>query len=562
MKRHRTDSWMAGAGVMLVLTLDAAGAVPSGSIQTSALSVVPERPRVLVDTHSAPPGGRTIPVRGGGDLQAALNAALPGDVIMLEAGATFRGPFVLPRKNGEGWIVVRSAAADASLPPEGTRMTPAYAGVLPKIIAPGRNEPALRTAPGSHHFRFVGIEFKKAAPAAHTDVLLELGDGSRAQNEPGRVPHHLIFDRVYVHGESSSGVKHCIVLNSAWTAVIESYVSNCTIEGFDSQAIVGWNGPGPFRIVNNYLEGAGENVMFGGGDPTIPNLVPSDIEVRRNYFHKPLSWKAGDPGYGGAPWTVKTLLELKNAQRVLVDGNIFEHSWPDGQAGFAVQLTPRNQSGTAPWSVVRDVTFTNNIVRHTANGINILGQDDAFPSQQTQNIFIHNNLFDDVGGAQWGGHGVLFQILRGPVNLAVRNNTAFHRGSFIVADGRPSGKNFVFADNIVQVNLYGIAGSGAGVGLPALNAYFSGHRFEKNVIAGPWPSAGGAVTSMFPPDTFFPRSIQDVGFANLPGGDYRLGADSPFKRAGTGGRDIGADIEAVARATAGVLDRGPSMMRN
>ena len=41
--------------------------------------------------------------------------------------------------------------------------------------------------------------------------------------------------------------------------------------------------------------------MFGGADPTIPNLVPSDIEIRDNYFFKPLSWKVGDPSLCGHP---------------------------------------------------------------------------------------------------------------------------------------------------------------------------------------------------------------------------------------------------------------------
>ena len=44
------------------------------------------------------------------------------------------------------------------------------------------------------------------------------------------------------------------------------------------------NGSGPFLIQNNYLEGAGENVIFGGGDPSIANLVPSDIQILGNTF--------------------------------------------------------------------------------------------------------------------------------------------------------------------------------------------------------------------------------------------------------------------------------------
>ena len=62
----------------------------------------------------------------------------------------------------------------------------------------------------------------------------------------------------------------------------------------DTQAIGGWNGPGPYLIENNYLEAAGENVMFGGADPTIPNLVPSDITLRLNHLIKPRSWQQAD----------------------------------------------------------------------------------------------------------------------------------------------------------------------------------------------------------------------------------------------------------------------------
>jgi hypothetical protein len=36
---------------------------------------------------------------------------------------------------------------------------------------------------------------------------------------------------------------------------------------------------------------AAENVLFGGADPAIPNLVPSDIRILRNTFTKNLAWR-------------------------------------------------------------------------------------------------------------------------------------------------------------------------------------------------------------------------------------------------------------------------------
>src|SRR5215475_6376530 len=58
----------------------------------------PEPPRVFLDTTYVPPTGKTINVDAGGDVQAAIDQAQPGDVIMLQAGATFTGNFRLPTR--------------------------------------------------------------------------------------------------------------------------------------------------------------------------------------------------------------------------------------------------------------------------------------------------------------------------------------------------------------------------------------------------------------------------------------------------------------------------------
>ena len=48
------------------------------------------------------------------------------------------------------------------------------------------------------------------------------------------------------------------------------------------------------------------------------------------------------------------------------------------------------------------VIFRNNIVRHTAGGVNILSSDNVSPSQLTNHITVTNNLFDDLTSATWG----------------------------------------------------------------------------------------------------------------------------------------------------------------
>src|SRR2546423_1003691 len=119
-----------------------------------------ERPRRVFGSRSS-----TINVKANGDLQGALNAAQPGDTIVLEAGATFTGSFTLPYKAGTGtdadYITIRSSSPDASLPLADQRITPAFAPLLPKIISRGQGASALQTAPRAHHYRLIGIEISK-----------------------------------------------------------------------------------------------------------------------------------------------------------------------------------------------------------------------------------------------------------------------------------------------------------------------------------------------------------------------------------------------------------------
>jgi hypothetical protein len=73
-----------------------------------AVAQSPELPRELVDASYAPLSGQRIHVSAGGNLQAAINAAQPGDTIELEAGAMFSGNFTLPRKSTAGWIHIQT----------------------------------------------------------------------------------------------------------------------------------------------------------------------------------------------------------------------------------------------------------------------------------------------------------------------------------------------------------------------------------------------------------------------------------------------------------------------
>ena len=518
--------------------------------ETRAVPTLPEAPREWVDTKLVPPTGRTVNVKAGDDLQEALEMAQLGDVIVLEAGATFIGPFTLPDKGaGSGWITIRTSASDRDFPGPGTRVSPSHAPLMPKLTA-RRGDGVVLAERGAHHYRFIGIE---VTPSEGTYLYSLLWFGHNRERTINDLPHHLIVDRCYIHGDPKKGSRRGVALNGRHIAVIDSHVSDFKEVGADSQALMGWGGLGPFKIVNNYLEGAAENILFGGGDPTIRDLVPSDIEVRQNHMAKPLSWKKGESGYAGTSWSIKNLFELKNARRVLVDGNVLEYNWEESQSGFAVLFTVRNQEGRAPWSVVEDVRFTNNIIRHSGSGLNLLGRDDNHPqdqSQETKRILIQNNLWEDIGGDRWGGRGILFQMMKGSSDVTIERNTGLHRGYVLFAIGQPQHRRFSFKNNIAPHNEYGLYGNDVGTGTAALDAYFPDAVVTDNVLPG-------GDDRKYPDGNFFPGSLDAIPFVDRKAGDYRLAG--PGIKTGRNSRtDMGVDL-AVLCAELGTQDLSQPM---
>jgi len=211
---------------------------------------------------------------------------------------------------------------------------------------------------------------------------------------------------------------------------------------------------------------------------------------------------------------VKILFELKNARRVWVDGNVFEYNWQHPGYGFGITFTVRNEEGRSPWAVIEDVTFTNNIVRHSPSAVNIMGFDDRHPpSEQGKRILIRNNIFDDINGPRWGGKGRLFQLLRGTKDIVIEHNTAFHTGHILMAEGDPH-EGFIYRSNIAPHN-DGMEGAGTGDGNSTLERHFPGAIVIHNVIIGGDPQR-------YPDGNFFPESVQAVPFANWSEGDYQL----------------------------------------
>jgi hypothetical protein len=428
---------------------------------------------------AAGPGESTVVrVPAGADLQAAIDRAKPGDTLALEPGATYVGNFMLPATTGSQFITVATAPADG-LPGAGQRVGPEHSRRLAKLRSPNRR-PVLATRPGAHHWRLQLLELLPTQDGFGD--IVTLGSGGAAQNDVSDVPHAIEIDRCYIHGDAAVGQKRGIALNSAGTVITGSYIAEIKAEGQDTQAIGGWNGPGPYRIENNYLEAAGENFLLGGSDPAIHGLIPTDVIVTRNHLAKPVSWRQGR-------WQVKNLFELKNARRVVVEHNVMEHAWAQAQSGYAVLLTPRNQDGAAPWATIEDVTFRHNVVRGAGGGVQITGEESDRRSGSSRRIRIVDNLFYDIDGGEWGGTGAFLLIGNGPSDIAVERNTVDQSGNILSAFGGSRAepaliRSFVFRDNVVRHNAYGVHGADRAVGNDTLRAFFPGAVFEGNTIAG------------------------------------------------------------------------------
>src|SRR2546428_10859237 len=79
-----------------------------------------------------------IDVPPGGDLQAALDQAQPGETIRLATGTTYTGSFTIPAKTGARGIPIRTCAQESAPPLAGTWLIPfSFATFFQVNAAPG-----------------------------------------------------------------------------------------------------------------------------------------------------------------------------------------------------------------------------------------------------------------------------------------------------------------------------------------------------------------------------------------------------------------------------------------
>jgi hypothetical protein len=281
---------------------------------------------------------------------------------------------------------------------------------------------------------------------------------------------------------------------------------------------------------------------------------------------KPLTWMASQPGFVGGintdptkcvksntpgycPFVVKNLLELKNAQRVLIEGNVLEHTWPGfTQHGIAIVLTALSQGGTTgnPNATVADITIRYNHVSHAASGV-VMGEANygSGPPKLEGRISIHDDLFDDLSPAYYNGDtsvvaGMAFQLSFCSTCTPLQDVQIDHVTMLLTSPrmfmvlGAPIGshiQNLTFTNNIVS-SPSGLVVTGTGPNAPCaftggtnlarINNCLSSYSFTSNALIG--------ATTAWPSGNLYPYSVSDLAL---------------------GSPNLGADINAVSLATTG-----------
>jgi len=550
-----------------------------------------------------PSPGKQIRVAANSDLTEAMEGAKCGDTLLLAAGALF--PIKqFPKKNCDDghYITVRTDTPDAKLPPEGTRISPAWGGVASLPGRPAYAQPAAGAAKlmativvkaeiGAElgdHCRFIGIEWVPLEGRKIARLIFTNGT------------NHVILDRNWVHGTDGAELGHGFgIKDSSYVAVIHSYFSGFTCTAgtgscTDATAIGGGNGDLPthtLKIVDNFLEASGENILFGGAPSTVR---PEDIEIRRNHLFKPMFWNRNSPDHREPTPIVKNLFELKNGHRVLFEANYLENSWGGfSQVGPAILLTPRNNLNRitgevlCPDCAVTDVTIRYVWVRKVNQVLQIAIPMDKIKPASGNSYSIHDLVAEGLGYPECGkACGGALNHLSGPPGTAPKDSTMYgvavdhitfvsmkRPNDLMIMGGPPQGDssdpprmyNITWTNTIADVGAYGMWPMG---GTPEQNCSSFRGATPKSRIEACWKGnsaflgnvlAGGTgihgQPPVWPEGNPITDSLESVGFVNLNhglDGDYHLAAKSKLKGKATDGRDPGADVDAVLAGIHGV----------
>jgi len=238
-------------------------------------------------------------------------------------------------------------------------------------------------------------------------------------------------------------------------------------------------------------------------------------------------------------------------------------------------LGPKNQAigprSVCPGCQVTDITIRYVTISHVASGLQIGNglSDNGGAAKDGGRYSIHDIVVDNIEPDLLNGFGAFAMISMAAGDsvaprlhdVSIDHTTAFPpRTLFIFGGPRtdPRMTGLSITNSIFTAGTKTLASTGGGpqrncAAAPnrgaesVLHDCFSSYSFRDNVIV----DGGGG----WPKDNTTPKNIADIGFSSYKdgnGGDYRLSARSKFKHAAADHKDLGADLDAIERATMGV----------
>lgn len=558
-----------------------------------------------------PSPGKRIYLKATDDPNIVYSGARCGDILVFPHGAVYKFIPNFAHKNCDGEHYIRfEPDAITQLPAEGTRINPSFFGVsslagrpqFREIPAAGvQNLGVTFVLPAASddspvfgdHQRFIGIEFTRA-PGGIVENLAPMQNAD-----------HIIFDRVWMHGNAVDDLKNGVALgDTSHVAVVNSYFSDfhcasrigaCT----DAHAIGGGNdhvpgqAHGVFKVYGNFLEASGENMLLGGG-ASIDTTC--DVEVRANYLFKPLVWNPSDPSYNGGangyPFIVKNSFELKNACRVLFEGNRMANVWGGfSQVGAAILLTAqtegpplspeRRQGQKCLTCEVHDIIIRYSSITHAGQVFQISNPADGEHGVALggHNYSIHDIVADDMSYEACKGCAgyknllsYAFETGASPLHDVLINHVTEvmsatePRGLLILGGASPAAQtNMQWNNSILVAGSYAVWSRGGSSNCTAFVPDAAGPKAKLDACwAAPYSFRGNVIVggqgpihqgNSWPAGNTFPSEQKDIGYVHLNGGvggDYHLEPSSRFKGRATDGRDPGADLDTVNAAVVGV----------
>jgi hypothetical protein len=356
-------------------------------IDQAMVLLVQARRLALDPVPPIPPDPGTIHVAAGTPLQPIIDSAAASAVLGLDRG-TYPGPITLRQ---------------------------------PITIQPWEAVPNTRATADGRGVVLVGT--------ADDDTITVLGEGATLRGltvitcDARRqciafTGTNLLVDRCTVRGDAVVGAHRGLMLNGDGAIIVQSHVDQIFDVGRDTQAISGWDGTRNVVIDDCYLSGAGETVMFGGADSQNPDRIPTAITIRNSTLTK-------DPAWFSQGKQIKNALELKACIDFEMTDCVLEYGGiSEGQGGYLILLSVRNQDGTAPWTTIQHVVIERCRGRFGGSGLKILGQDDSQPSVCMTDVVIDNLYLSDLdpqGITGGDGRGIYF--LGGADSITIQNTT-------------------------------------------------------------------------------------------------------------------------------------------